>query len=126
MLPKRFELSVLLLFASIIGYQLFVGPLLGIADNGDFPRLLHPAGLVERPTEYWDRYFHYFNSRYSIAPWPGRLPDYKSSSLLFVWLARLLNTGLVDDAVFDVRVLSALYLLCFVFGIYLILVSSRG
>jgi hypothetical protein len=61
-----------------------------------------------------------------IVPWPGSLPDYKTSSLLLVWLARVLNTTLIDDAVFDVRVLAALYLLCLLLGVYLILVSSRG
>jgi 4-amino-4-deoxy-L-arabinose transferase-like glycosyltransferase len=125
MRPRRFELSVLALFGIIIGYQLFVGPLLGVADNGDFPRLLQPAGLVERTTEYGDRYFQYFNSQYSIAPQLGSLPDYKSSSVLFVYLARGLNIAFIDHAVFDVRVLAALYLLSFLVGIYLILVSSR-
>ena len=117
---------MLALFAIVIGYQLFVEPLLGIADNGDFPRLLQPARLVEQTIEYNDRYFHYFNSRYSIAPWQGGLPAYKSSSILFADLARVLNVAFVDDAVFDVRVLAAVYLLCFLAGIHLILVSSRS
>jgi len=125
MRPRRFEIAVLVLFLAIISYQLFVPPLIGLADNGDFARLVHPAGLREIPTTYSDKYFQYFNSRYSIAPWPEGVPGYKSSSLLFVGLARFLNMTLIAAAVFDVRVLGAVYLLCFLFGMYLILVSSR-
>lgn len=126
MIPRPFEVAVLALFAIIVGTQLFVEPLLGIADNGDFPRLLQPAGLVERTTDHHDRYSNYFNVRYSIVPWPGRVPDYVSSSLLFVAAARLLNVALVDGAVFDVRVLGAVYLLGWLTGMYLILAASRG
>jgi len=45
MKPGRFEVVVLLLFAAIAGYQLFIPPRIDAADNGDFSRFLYPAGL---------------------------------------------------------------------------------
>ncbi|HLG14850.1 MAG TPA: hypothetical protein VJH03_10165 [Blastocatellia bacterium] len=124
MKPRRFELAVLLLFSVIIGYQLFVPPLLGMADNGDFARLFRQSGLLAMPAEYDGKFFRYFNSRYVIVARPGP-GGYKSSSVLPVRAARWFNIHFIDNQVFDVRVLGALHLAAFLFGVYLILMSSR-
>jgi len=125
MKPRPFELAVLLLFLMISGYQLFVRPLIGISDNGDFYRLFQPAGLQEMPTERLDKYFYYFNSQYRIVAKPSIPRYYRSSSVVPVYVARWLNTLLIDGQVFDIRVLGAIHLTAFLFGIYLILISSR-
>src|ERR1700730_2597309 len=124
MKPGRFEIVALLLFVAIIGYQLFVPPLIGLADNGDFQRVFYPAGLREMPGPYYDKYFHYFNSRYLITPDQTRA-EYQSSSILFARVARRLNILFVDKHIFDIRMLASVYLVTYLFGIYLILVSSR-
>jgi hypothetical protein len=125
MRPRRLEIVVLLTLVAVIGYQLFVPPLVGIADNGDSWRVMFPAGLNHRPAPWGDRFFRYFNSKYAIETFPRVVPDYLSSSLVFVWMARALNMAVVDRAIFDVRVLAALYLVCLLASIHLILVASR-
>src|SRR5262245_46484675 len=125
MKPQRLEIAVLTIFVAVVGYQLFLPPIIGIADNGDFIRLLLPAGLRQIPTEFFDNYFHFFNSEYHIVARPTDYDGFKSSSVLLVRAARWINIRLFSEVVFDVRVLGALHLFLFLVGVYLVLVSSR-
>jgi hypothetical protein len=126
MKPGRFEISVLALFLAVGIYQLFIPPLIGIADNGDFERLRIPNGLSRIPSEATDQRFNYVVSRFAVVPVPDvGIYYFHSSSHLFVGAARWLNLLFVSREVFDIRVLAAVYLSCFLLGIYLILIFSR-
>jgi len=126
MKPGRFEIAVLTLFLIVGIYQLFVPPLIGIADNGDFARLRYPNGLSRIPTEDHDQRFNYLYSKYAIVPEPEvGIYYFHTSSHLFVGAARWLNVHLISPEVFDIRVLAALYMICFLLGIYLVLIFSR-
>ena len=46
--PDRLESVVLLFLTAAIAYQLLVDPVVGMADNRDFARLMDPAGLEPR------------------------------------------------------------------------------
>jgi len=124
--PGRFEIAVLALFLLAGIYQLFIPPLIGIADNGDFVRLRYPNGLANIPSEADDQRFNYVHSKYAIVPEPKvGIHYFHSSSHLFVGAARWLNVLLVSSSIFDLRVLAAVYLVCFLLGIYLILIFTR-
>ena len=126
MKPGRFEIVVLTLFLAVVVYQLFLPPLIGIADNGDFPRLRYPNGLSKIPSEDQEQRFNYIYSKFAIVPEPNvGIYYFHTSSHLFVGAARWLNVLLINREVFDIRVLAALYLLCFLLGFYLILIFSR-
>jgi len=126
MKPRRFEIAVLALFLAAGINQLFIPPLIGIADNGDFERMRYPNGISRIPTEATDQRFNYFYSKYAIVPKPEvGIYYFHSSTHLFVGAARWLNVHLIGREVFDVRVLAAVYLIFFLLGIYLILVFSR-
>jgi hypothetical protein len=126
MRPGRFEIVVLTLFLAVVIYQLFLPPVIGIADNGDFPRLRYPNGLSKLPSEDQDQRFNYIYSKFAIVPEPNvGIYYFHTSSHLFVGAARWLNVLFVSREVFDIRVLAALYLICFLLGIYLILIFSR-
>jgi hypothetical protein len=126
MRPGRFEVVVLTLFLAVVIYQLFLPPVIGIADNGDFPRLRYPNGLSKIPSEDQDQRFNYFYSKFAIVPEPNvGIYYFHTSSHLFVGAARWLNVLFINREVFDIRVLAALYLICFLLGFYLILIFSR-
>jgi hypothetical protein len=67
----RFEAAVLTLFLLISPYQLFIPPLIGIADNGDFERMRIPNGLMRIPDERTDQRFDFFHSKFAIVPQKG-------------------------------------------------------
>ena len=126
MKPGRFEIAVLTLFLVVGIYQLFIPPLIGIADNGDFARLRYPNGLSRIPAEDHDQRFNYVYSKFAIVPEPEvGIYYFHTSSHLFVGAARWLNILLISREVFDIRVLAALYMICFLLGFYLILIFSR-
>ena len=126
MKPGRFEIVVLTLFLVVGIYQLFIPPLIGIADNGDFARLRYPNGLSRIPSEDHDQRFNFVYSKFAIVPEPVvGIYYFHTSSHLFVGAARWLNVHFISREVFDIRVLGALYFFCFLLGIYLILIFSR-
>jgi hypothetical protein len=103
------EATVVAVLGVLVGVQLFVPPIVGMADNGDFVKIAArlclqlPATLVHNP----DRYWHYFISSYEVAPqhclvtWPW------SSMVPIVWVAKHLHRLVGIEAHFDIRVLGA-------------------
>jgi hypothetical protein len=120
---NAFEIVTLLAAAIIISYRLFVPPLVGIADNGDFSRFF-TAGLDHISISREDRYFAFFNSKYRIADArrPGR---YLSSTEIPIRIAREASVALIDDNIFDIRLVGVLYLLLLLVGMYLVLLATR-
>ncbi|GIP37562.1 membrane protein [Paenibacillus sp. J31TS4] len=106
-------------------WLLMVKPLVGMANNGDFERIMGSAGLSYITQEYADKYFSYFTSDYQIT---GNvltaLGGYVSSQVLLVKLAGLLNV-LMDPNYFDIRFLAALYTLLLGAAFYLIVRACR-
>jgi hypothetical protein len=123
---RGFETAVLLLVLAVTSYQLLIPPLIGIADNGDFVRVLLPVGLERIPTEYFDNYFHYFNSKYRIVPPSDQVSDYKSSVVLLATPARWLNRRIIDAHLFDIRMLAGMYLVLLLTGLGLLLRWTRA
>jgi hypothetical protein len=98
MKPGRFEIAVLTLFLLIGVYQLFIPPLIGIADNGDFERMRIPNGISRIPSEATDQRFSYVISKFAIVPKPDvGIYYYHSSTHLFVAAARWLNVHLISE-----------------------------
>lgn len=126
----RFEAAVLLIAFGIIAYQIFLPPLIGLADSWDFERLLRQNGLAHVPTGYEDKYFLYFNSKYriisrTIESAPQSLYAYKSSTSLPMRTARWLSMTAGQDEILDIRVLAALYTVLLLFGLWLVLKAAR-
>lgn len=108
--PQGAVLWLMLATAAGVGvFLLFLPPVIGMADNGDFARVMHQAGLTHLdPREsYEERYFRYAHIRFAFADpaWGG----YVSSHVILVnvaaWIGRML-----DGRVFDIRILGACYL----------------
>lgn len=126
MKPTRLEVAVLAIIAAITIYRNLVPPLIGLADSGDFGRLLPQAGLAHISQQYDDRYFLYFNSRYRVLAERTPQDPYITSTLLPVRVARWLSIRAGQYNFFDIRVLAALQALIFLFGIWLVLVGARS
>src|SRR6185503_11921465 len=124
--PTRFEIAILLVAAGIIAYQIFVPPVIGLADTGDFERLFPQTGLEHISREYDQKYFLHFSSKYNIAPRTSGVGWYKSSSSLTMRAARWLSIRAGADRIFDIRILAALRTLILLFGLWLVLAASRS
>ena len=112
--------------AGILAYQLMVPPLIGLADQGDYARLLgvFHLGPVAQTAE--ERYYRYFNRTYKVDP-AFQLPGWEiySTQDIFVGSAVLLNKWISKDGLFDIRVLSLLEILAFVAVCYCLLRVTR-
>ena len=121
------ERTVALAVLAIASWQLLTPPALGVADNGDFARLMVFFDLTHAPKEWGDRYFSYFNRHYATDRVEARKyasPDFISSELVFV-AAALGISRLAHQASFDLLLLGTLHVALFVGFIYMVLTASR-
>ncbi len=114
--PSIFAVLILLL---ISGSALFIPPLIGLADNGDFERVIIPNGL--RHEQQWDQndFFGYFNHKYDRLQYynPAK-ENIKSSQSLIVRFAMVLDNMFTKDEKFDTRFLAAISLIVLALSIY--------
>jgi len=104
--------------AAIIIAILFTKPFVGVADNGDFPRLMGMAGIYHQADEpRADKYFSYAHSVFAYGSWFGG--GYVSSQALLVAAASLVGK-LWDGQWFHIRVLGAMYGLLLGLAYYLL------
>ncbi|HEX4441438.1 MAG TPA: hypothetical protein VH854_15285 [Thermoanaerobaculia bacterium] len=110
--------------ATILAAQLLVKPIVGLANNGDFERVMAYAGLRYPSDRYEDKYFTHVVSKFAYAPVWAR-SGYLSSETLLARAARDVSRPLSRDALFDLRWMGALHAALVVAGIAL-LVAAAG
>ncbi|MBW5449070.1 hypothetical protein GE107_23850 [Cohnella sp. CFH 77786] len=99
-------------------WVLMTPPFIGVADNGDFSRLMRIAGFRYLDTQetYADRYFAYAHEHYGYKSNWGSA--YVTTQILLLavigWIARIFN-----GQVFDIRWFGAVYTLLFATAVYL-------
>ncbi len=106
----------------IMTYVLIMEPIIGMADNGDFSRIIHKEGIYKYDEGEEDSYLSYFESRYKTKNYYNEVrTGIISTHTYFIraakWLDRLF-TG--DDGEFDIRFLGFLMMLYNALGIYMI------
>ncbi|MFC6333189.1 hypothetical protein ACFP56_11190 [Paenibacillus septentrionalis] len=104
----RFELIYILAAAGLIISLLLTGVFIGVADNGDFLRIMGSIGLNDYdPQEsYEDRYFYFAHSTFAYDTFFRGF--YPSTQLIIVVIARMI-AGLFNSSYFDIRFLGAIY-----------------
>ena len=106
--PSLWIFVVLSAAALILLWQLFVPPVIGIADNSDFGKLIARYDLGSPAS------FTYIANRYQFDRRYRYQSDFYSSELLLIQSALALNKVLSKDGSFDLRVMgfvhAALYL----------------
>ncbi|MFD0697865.1 hypothetical protein ACFQZT_27710 [Paenibacillus sp. GCM10027628] len=125
----KWNTFALLAGAGVLGFLLLVGPILGMADNGDFLRIMGSVGLsyLDPAEPFHEKYFAFTHKLYGMSA-PG-IGGYISSEVIVVFLATLLGR-LYNWQLFDIRFLGGLYsiLLLAAFGSLLqlkLVTSSR-
>lgn len=107
---------LVLLFASAVSYQLFVPPVIGIADNGDFGRMIGRFDLGPADKTVSDEY-QYVTTHWIYDTQYHWVSDDVSSELILVFSA-LLAGWTSSSSQFDIRwmgaVHAALWVICFV------------
>lgn len=101
---------------------LFTAPYVGMADNGDFFRIIYSNGLYFNLPDYDSRYFGYFVRQYGIYQYFNENSSMlQSSQSLFIKLAIALNKLIFSKAVFDIRFQAAIYVVLYVTAVYLLI-----
>ncbi|MGN7380898.1 Uncharacterised protein [Chlamydia abortus] len=120
------EWLVVVFTALILAYLLMVKPLVGMANNGDFERIMNSAGLAYMPVEQADKYFSYFFSKYAFVDDAlTAVGGYLSSQALLVKLTAWVQQWFQADW-YDIRVLSGLYSLILMAALYRIVKEHRA
>ncbi|MCR2807819.1 glycan biosynthesis hexose transferase WsfD [Paenibacillus soyae] len=113
-----------MLTVAIGSAALFVKPYVGMADNGDFYRILYGNGLYFNAPDYDGQYFGYFVRQYGIMQYfNDNEAALLSSQSLFIRIAVWLNKLLYSPHVFDIRAQGALYLALYTSAVYLLVES---
>ncbi|AWV35605.1 hypothetical protein [Paenibacillus odorifer] len=110
----------------IIIYLLFVGPFIGVADNGDFLRMMNTIGLnyYDTAASYADQFFSFSHSRFA---YEDLFRGFYPSSQIFIVLVPRLIGGLIHGTFFDVRLLGAVYGLLLLAATWLLVkYNARG
>ena len=107
----------LLIAGSIVCYQIILPPPIGMADNGDFAKIIGRFSLgaeVQNPDDRWYRYMHL---RYTFSPVYHWDSGFHSSETLLLRAALVINQVISKDGAFDIRCMgvvhAALFLLAF-------------
>ncbi len=100
---------------------LFVPPFVGMADNGDYYRILYGNGLYFSQPDYDSQYLGHFVREYGIFQYFNEHQTLLySSQSLFIRLALAVNKLVYSTTVFDIRIQAALLTLMYTAAIYLL------
>ncbi len=112
---------------AILSLQLLVPPVVGLADNGDFEKVMAPVGLAYPTASYGERHWSWALTRFSVvAPRPSNSGALYSEILVAGMAARLSRWLRPEGArVFDIRTLGAVHIVVLLGAIALILAACR-
>jgi hypothetical protein len=108
----------------IIGL-LMIPPVIGLADSGDFGRVLGVTGLsVLNPQQTYEQlYFNYAHQQYGYGGYT--LGGYVSTHVILVAVAGLIGRA-VNGEVFDIRILGLTYSVFFVWAVTLLVRNAEN
>ena len=121
--PIWLEALFLSIAAALLSWQLLLPGFIGLANNGDFPKVAGPLCLegVDHETDK----FAYFQPDYVRAPASCYNPRIPSSEILPAWIASSVERIFGDKTRFDIRWLGALHAIVFIAIVYLVLLVLR-
>jgi hypothetical protein len=114
---------MLLAAAAIVGYQVLCPPIVGLADQGDFRRVIGKFGYgPEQPATYYG----FVTLKYVRDP-TARWPDWEqvSSEDLFVGTAVFANRVVSKNGKLDIRVIGLIHALAFLAALAWLLHETR-
>ncbi|WP_404819873.1 glycan biosynthesis hexose transferase WsfD [Lactiplantibacillus garii] len=113
-------LLAVLICAGLAGYLIFVPPINGLADNGDYYRAMYSNGIYKLlGTDY--NYFGYVTQKFGLMKYFNEYHSVNfSSQPLFVKLAIGLNKLFYSRSVFDIRFMGVVNYGLYLGGIYML------
>ncbi len=110
----------------LVSTQLMWRPMIGLANNGDFGRMIKWGALDNVNHAGADVYFNWVNREYKFIANPTTTTGlWLSSEVIFVKVAAVLGYWLVSDQFFDLRALGLIHILGFLLS-FLILMRGLG
>jgi hypothetical protein len=123
--PDRLEAAVLIMLSVAIAYQLFAEPIIGMADNRDFARLMDPAGLDYRSVaDYRESVFQFVETKFAFVKRSSY--RYLTSQRPVLGAAKVLNGLIAKDDKFDIRSLGLCNLALYLVAVFIFLRAFRG
>jgi hypothetical protein len=103
----------LLAAALIVGWQILIPPIVGLADNGDFPRVMSRFNIGYPPGIFAESQFKYLVRQYEIRPRHFIDYGFRTSENLFVRVSLVVNRIFFGKRSYDIRTLGAVHLVAF-------------
>jgi len=112
--------------AVILSVQLLIPPIVGLANNGDFGRIMEYAGVQYRPgTTPEQMYFQNVQRKFELVRPVRSGTGYISSEAILALAGRLLGQALSRDGLLDLRAIGAIHILVLLAAIALLAASVR-
>lgn len=105
--------------------QLLVPPVVGLADNGDYQRVMGRAGFEHSTDDPGERYLSFLRTRYRVMPVGFARNGHVSSETALALAARWVSRA-APGALFDLRVLGALHAVLLAAALGALLHACRG
>jgi hypothetical protein len=102
------EVLLLAYMAFALVWQLVVPPIVGLADNGDFGRILGPLGLRFTVENREEIFWNHVHRTYRLTE-PYWHPGYYSTETAFAWVALAVSKWTSRAGTFDIRLLGSLH-----------------
>lgn len=109
----------------ILLLELFLPPVIGLANNADFANVMGFSGfqfLTDKPEE---KYRDYVVTEFALVPGQPQPDGYRTSELLLADAARFLAPAVSPPGRFDIRILAAVHVLLLLAGIALLAAAAR-
>src|SRR5690242_2684848 len=120
LLPRPWEAAVLLILLVILVAQLVVAPVVGMADNGDFPRIMGYFSIGYSPGQPNPNYFKYATVKFVVDPANRWASGFLSSELLLTATAFLASRVAGEGRVFDIRFVGMTHALLLLAAVWLV------
>ncbi|MGH9802115.1 MAG: hypothetical protein ACRD82_17270 [Blastocatellia bacterium] len=134
MKPERIQFNLLsadavatCLVLILVAVQLFWPPMVGVASNGDFERLMHWGKFEYVTGDYDEKYFNWINREFRITknPWLAWY-GFGSSEIIFIKLSAIIGDWLFAGDRFDLRLLGVIHLLAYAAAFWLLMRGWRA
>lgn len=109
-------------FLLLVGWQVFVPPIVGLSDNNDFAKVLGPARICKASP---DNLNSYFVSGYAAGPKCEYPSGFTSSEILLTRVARYLARPFTGRYWFDLRASAAVHLAILMAAMGVLLAITR-
>ena len=119
------EVLFLLAFAFNLTNQLLVEPVVGLANNADFYRIMDWTGLDYLTDNPDERYYAYLTREFAIEE-PAGEGEYITSELVFVRIAVFLDKLFTQDQIFSILYLGAVHAVAYTLVAVIVVFALQG